>query len=234
MTRAALLACLLGTSFLNACAPARANYDAYLDHMPRSILVLPPVNLTTDAKASGAFLSTISSPLAECGYYVYPVAVVDELMKDNGLPTPGDMHQVPLEKLGEVFGADAVLYIVIKEWKTQYLVVDTSTTVTLEYRLRDIKTGVELWHQQITARHSSSQGTNNLFAMLVSAAVSAIAKAASTPEWGVARQANNAMFADPRRGIPKGHRHPDFAKDQERLKSERAAAAPPAPEAGSP
>ena len=233
MTRARLSACLLGMSLLGACMPPRANYDDFLAHTPRSVLVLPPLNMTTDAKASSAFISTISFPLAECGYYVYPVAVVDELMKENGLPTPGDMHQVPLSKIGEVFGADAVLYIVIKEWKTQYLLVDTSTTVTLAYRLTDVKTGLDLWRQEMTVRHSSSSGTNNIFAMIISAAISAIAKAASTPEWGVAREANQKMFADARRGLPKGPRHPDFAKDQERLRSERGmpprAPAPPSP-----
>ena len=135
MTRARLFACLLGTSLLGACLPARPSYDAYLCRMPRSILVLPALNLTADAKASSVFLSTISRPLAECGYYDYPVAVVDEMMKENGLPTPGDMHQVPLSKIEEVFGADAVLYIVIKAWNTSYLVISTSTTVTLDYRL---------------------------------------------------------------------------------------------------
>jgi len=233
MTRATLFACLLGTSLLGACAPRRANYDAFLNHMPASILVLPPLNLTTDAKASDAFISTISRPLAECGYYVFPVAMVDGLMKENGLPTPGDMHEVSLAKIDEVFGADAVLYIVIKQWTTQYIVVDTSTTVTLEYRLTDVKSGLDLWRQEITVRQSSSSGSNNLFAMLISAAVSAIAKAASTPEWGVARKANHAMFADAHRGLPKGLRHPDFAKDQERLRELKGMGERPAPSVAS-
>ena len=64
MTRARLFACLLGTSLLGACLPARPSYDDYLCRMPRSILVLPALNLTADAKASSVFLSTISRPLA--------------------------------------------------------------------------------------------------------------------------------------------------------------------------
>jgi hypothetical protein len=234
MTRARLLACVLGTSLLGACISARPSYDDYLDHMPRSILVLPALNLTTDTKASSAFLSTISRPLAECGYYVYPVAVVDELMKENGLPTPGDMHHVPLSKIDEVFGADAVLYIVIKAWNTSYLVISTSTTVTLDYRLVDVKTGLDLWHQEITVRDNSSAGAKDPFTAIIAALVSAIVKSASTPQWGLARQANQMLFQDARRGLLKGERHPDFDRDQERLGGLRRTGEKPVPPAPAP
>jgi hypothetical protein len=222
MSRLRLIACLAGSTFLGACA-APANYDNYLAHMPCSVLVLQPLNQTADAAASDAFISTISRPLAERGYYVYPVAVVEQMMKENGLPTPGEMHQVPLTKIDEVFGADAVLYIVIKEWTTRYIVIDTSTTVTLEYRLVDVRTAVELWHQQITLRDSSSAGAQSPLAMLVGALVAAAAKSASTPEWGLARKANEAMFRDRNRGLLPGPRHPEFSKEPERPRQERGA-----------
>lgn len=40
---------------------------------PRSILVLPPMNSSVDVNAPYSYLSTISTPLAEKGYYVFPV-----------------------------------------------------------------------------------------------------------------------------------------------------------------
>jgi hypothetical protein len=221
MTRARLLALLLGASFLGACTAPATNYGPYLDHMPRSILVLPPLNHTTDVDAGGTFLSTISRPLAECGYYVYPVAVVEAMMQENGLPTPADMHQVPPGKLAEVFDADAALYVVIKEWTTRYVLIDTTTVVTLDYRLVDLKTSTELWHQQMRMQQSSSAGSRSALEMMVGALVKAIAKSVSTPERGVAVQANSKMFADPRKGLLKGPHHPEFAKEQEQRRRGR-------------
>lgn len=74
------------------------DYSLFRSHRPRSILVLPPLNQTTDVNAPYSYLSTITRPLAECGYYVYPVAVVDAYMKENGLPSAEEMHGVALKK----------------------------------------------------------------------------------------------------------------------------------------
>ena len=69
----------------------------------------------------------MSRPLVEAGYYVFPVAVVDAFMKENGLPTAGEMHGVSLAKLREVLGADAVLYAVIENWGQKYRVISSDT-----------------------------------------------------------------------------------------------------------
>ena len=44
-----------------------------------------PLNASPDVKATYSYLSTVTRPLAERGYYVFPVAVVDQVLKDNGL-----------------------------------------------------------------------------------------------------------------------------------------------------
>ncbi len=194
------------------------DYSAYLDHMPASILVLPPLNLTTEVNASEAFLSTVTRPLAESGYYVFPMALVDQMLKENGLPTAGEMHQVPPKKLGEVFGADTVLYIVIKDWKTQYVVISSSTQVTIEYRLVDIDTGQQLWHFNQTIR----EGRGGLSVQgLIEAAAYAVVSAAADRARDLAVIANATAFGNPDHGLLKGHRHPDFEKDQRRRQADR-------------
>ena len=70
------------------------DYTAYQQHPPRSILVLPPMNESTAVEGTFGYLSTVSRPLAERGYYVFPVDVVDRLMRENGLPGAGEMHEV--------------------------------------------------------------------------------------------------------------------------------------------
>ena len=77
-------------------------------------LVLPPVNESLDTSASYSFLTHVTLPLAEGGYYVFPVAVVEETFRENGLTNPEEIHSLGLDKLYEVFGADSVMYITIK------------------------------------------------------------------------------------------------------------------------
>jgi hypothetical protein len=201
-------------------------YKPYLDHMPKSILVLPPVNNTANVHASDGFLSTVSMPLAENGYYVYPVAVVDRLFKDNGVPTPGDMQSVPLSKIAEIIGPDAVMYITIKEWTTTNVLIDATTSVTMEYRLVDTKSGELLWKCAQTFKNSSSKyansgnGIGDLVIMVVAAQAHSVAAAASDGKFEreAAANCNVLAFYDPNFGLLKGVRSPDFAKDQQRMR----------------
>lgn len=215
--RLALVLCGL---MLTGCATTKMDYRAFIEYQPRSILVLPPINNSANVRASDAFLSSITEPLAECGYYVYPVTVVDRLFKDNGVPTPGDMHSVSLAKIDEIIGPDAVMYITIREWTTTYVVIDSSTIVTLDYKLVDTKSGQTLWEWQGRAQYSSSAGQSNIIAMAVAAGVHAIGSAASDgkAERDVAVMANATTFNNPNIGLLRGVRSPAYAKDQARVK----------------
>jgi len=160
-TRTLVLSCVLCTGIV-ACAPKYSDYGTYLRHFPKSVLVLPPINESLEVQAPGMFLSTVTTLLAERGYYVMPVAVVDAVLKEQGVPLPPEMHQIPIEKLGEVFGADAVLYVTINRWTTTYLVLNTTTTVDLLYRLVDVDTKATLWEWRQPYQYSPSSQQNNL------------------------------------------------------------------------
>ncbi len=130
-------------------------------YAPKSILVLPPLNETTEVNAPYELLSSITRPLAAKGYYVYPVAVVDRYMKENGLPTPGEMHAVPLSKINEIIGADAVLYATVKRWSKPNLAtgllaalagVSPYSEVTVNYRFVDVRTGDAIWDMTRTVK----------------------------------------------------------------------------------
>ncbi|HXZ06426.1 MAG TPA: DUF799 domain-containing protein, partial [Paraburkholderia sp.] len=112
---------------------------------PLSILVLPPVNETTDVNATYGMLSQMTMPLAEAGYYVVPVAVAEETFRHNGLTTPTDIQQVAPAKLRGIFGADAALYTKVTQYGSVYLVFDSTTVVKAEAKLVDLKTGDVLW-----------------------------------------------------------------------------------------
>src|SRR5688572_25248280 len=147
---------VLATSGCVTVAPK--DYTEYQKRIPRSILVLPPLNETTEVAASYSMLTTTTRPLAEMGYYIFPVAVVDQYMKDNGLTVAGEMHQAPLAKLHEVFGADAVLYIVVEQYGTKYQVITSTTKVHARAKLVDARSGVVLWEGKAKAEGGSGAG----------------------------------------------------------------------------
>ena len=209
MSRIARLLGLAPVLLTAACATMEPHdYTAYREHMPRSILVLPPLNESVDVNASYVWLSTITMPVAERGYYVFPVAVVDAFMKDNGLPGPDEMHSVSLQKLREVFGADAVLYVVIEDWGQKYVVLSSNTVVRARARLVDTATGVEIWQGRADFTESSSSGSSDLLTMVISAALEQIIDSTADATHGVARQANYLMVYDERAGFLPGPRSP--------------------------
>jgi hypothetical protein len=213
-TRAPLRSTLLVgvASLLSLCGCAtRAphDYSALIEHMPRSILVLPPLDHSLEPAACYGSLAAISRPLAERGYYVFPVAVVDAMMRENGLPTPLEMHAVPLDKLVEVFDPDAVLYLTVHDWGTSFQVISSSTSVTIEARLVDAETGLDLWHATRTATQSSGGGDGSLAGLLIDAVVNQVGSAMSDPSPGLAREASWGLFASSDDGLLLGPLHPD-------------------------
>lgn len=201
-----------GIALLSGCVAPR-DYTALREHMPRSVLVLPPLNESLDVRATYGVLSTVTRPLAEMGYYVYPVAVIDLFLKENGLPTAGEMHQIPLNKVDEIFGADAVLYMTIEEYGTKYSIIDSSTIVRLKARLVDVKTGDLLWDGRVDVRVSSSGNSNGLIGMLISATVNQVVASSTDQAHGVSAQANTQLFTTRNKGLLYGPLHPGFGMD---------------------
>lgn len=117
-----LLPCLIAAILLSGCAgnkpatsAAKKDYTALRSEKPRSILVVPAVNRSVDVGAPDYLLSTIARPLAERGYYVFPVHLVKRLLEDDGLADADLVHGGDPTRLGKMFGADAILYIVDAE-----------------------------------------------------------------------------------------------------------------------
>lgn len=195
-------------ALLCGCATPR-DYTQYYEHFPQSILVIPPLNESTDIRATYSVLSTLTRPLAERGYYVFPVAVVDQFLQENGLPTPGEMHQIPLDKVDSIIGADAVLYVTINDYGTKYLVVDSTTQVSLTARLVDVKTGIQLWSGHADYAESSSGGGNNIFAAMIAAALNQVV-ADTTDQARSAAEEASAQLAS---SLLNGPYHPEFKAD---------------------
>ncbi|ERJ30471.1 lipoprotein, putative [Campylobacter concisus UNSWCS] len=184
--------------FFTGCSvkePEPYDYTAFLQKKPHSILVLMPTNDSTDVAGSAAVLANAVAPLSEAGYYVFPVALVNDTFKQNGITEPSEIAAVPLNKLDKIFQADSVLYINIKEYGTSYAVISSSTRVVLEAKLVDIKNGATLWNGTATAIEDSSSGQSSLLGMLVSAVISQVANTISDKSYDLAAMADAYLFS---------------------------------------
>lgn len=195
------------------CAVAPIDYTEFRLRQPRSILVLPPLNESTAVEATYGVLSTVTLPLAEMGYYVYPVAVMDRFLKENGMPTAGEMHQVPVDKVRDIVGADAVLYITVREYGTKYLLINSYTTVQSTAKLVDTRTGTTLWAGEGHAQERAG-GSGNLIADAIVAAVTQIINTATDRAHDVSRFANRNLLTVKDKGLLYGPYHPRYGTER--------------------
>lgn len=210
-----LLLISLGMLIFSGCVsmPTPHNYDAFHNADPNSILVLPPINNTTEVIAPYSVLSQVSLPISESGYYVFPVAVVEQTFKSNGLTIANDVHAVPIQKLREIFGADAALYMTINEYGTSYAVIASETRVTIEATLVDLRTGTVLWKDTATASSAETRSSNSggIIGLLVEAAISQIVETVVDAGYDISRITTTRLLsADLHNGLLYGPRSPKY------------------------
>ena len=213
ITLALSAVCLL---WLSACSTPSAKPDQsdFRNSKPKSILVLPPVNLSPDIRGSLTFLSTVTRPLSEAGYYVFPVAMVDATFKENGLQLADDIHDAPLSKLQSIFGADAVLYITVEKFGSSYVVIDSQTVVSAKAKLVDARTGTLLWQGQAIASDAEGRDNNNGLAdVLINSVIHQLASNIGNPGHQVAKLASARLLSPQSGGILYGPRSPNYGKD---------------------
>ena len=172
---------------------------------PRSILVVPALNNTTNVTAPDWFLSTISEPFSNRGYYVFPANMVRGVLNDSGLSDAGLVHSVDARRLQALFGCDSVLFINIEKWDAKYLVISTTTEVQFDYELRSCKTNATLWKNTQSLKYTpKGSNSGNLIATLVADAIIAAIEKGKPNYMPLARQANLAAAATPGQGLPPG------------------------------
>jgi len=189
---------------------------------PLSIVVLPPINNSTAADAKEYYMTTVAEPLTNRGYYVYPMEIVSDLLQQEGLYDTETIRDAPLEKFKEYFGADAVLFMTIEEWDTQYLVTSGSVTLKAKSELKSTSSGETLWFyddRMSVNTTGSSGGTGGLMGLLTQAVTTAISTA-TTDYVPIARDINKNIFL----ALPDGKYNPRFGQDQkDKIKKKEAA-----------
>jgi len=207
--RLGLLLCV--AVLATGCAtPPSYDYTAFRESRPASILILPPVNETPEILAPYGMLAQMTRPLAESGYYVMPVALVNETFRQNGLDNAADIHQVALPKLREIVGTDAALYVTVTQYGSSYTVFKSSIKVAAKADLVDLRTGTLLWSGSALATdQNNNNNSGGLIGMLISAAIKQVMNSLSDATYPIAGQASaQLLWAGRSNGILHGPRAP--------------------------
>ena len=183
-------------------------FEALEQVNPLRILVLPPQNNSPEIKGTYTFLSTISKPLGERGYYVYPVAVVDSYIKANGVTLPQEMNQIPLDKLNAQFAPDAILYTDIDYFGQKFALIDSYAYIDAHLELVDAATGNTLWQKNLVydeRQNRQQQGDSSALGQIIGAViVQVIASAMDDKFFGASSSAAMTALHDPINGLPVG------------------------------
>lgn len=186
--------------------PAKKDMSAFSAAAPRSILVVPVVNKSLDVDAPNYVLSTLPVPIAEKGYYVFPVNTTKVVLEQEGFYEGERIHEQPASTLAKLFGSDAVLYVTINRWDAQFALITTTVTVDFTYRLVS-KNDVEIWEERKQMRYQPDNSNNNAatpLAAVLSAVISAAMTRAAPNYMPLTRQANQQVFILGTNPLPDG------------------------------
>lgn len=215
-----MLAALVAAAVMSGCASSSTTitkgeaFPKMYEEQPKSLLILPPMNDSADAEAKAYYMTTIEQPLAQMGYYVFPVEMVSDIMKQQGVYDTELLYSTPLDKFYEYFGADAVLFTRIVRWDISYMVMSSTLTVTIESEIRSTKTSEELWKYRGSVTVDLSGGSSSSGDPLVNLIAQAVATAVNTAAADYvtyANQANERLLYS----MPVGPYHPLYLQDQD-------------------
>lgn len=212
-----IIAVFVAAISLSACVsmPPAHDYSAFRAADPKSVLILPPKNSTPEVIAPFSMMSQLAAPIAESGFYVFPVAVVNQTFVSNGMTVADDIHNIAPAKLKEIFGADTALYVTIEDYGTSYVVLSSETRVTVSASLIDLETSTMLWTGAATASSAEQQNASSggLVGMLVQAAVSQIFETVTDRGFDIAAMTSaRLMSAESYNGLLYGPRSPKYGQ----------------------
>lgn len=198
---------------VSSCGPASKltrgdQYAQMYEEKPITLLVMPPINRTSNVDAKEYLYTSISRPLAEAGYYVISPLLAMDVLKAESAYDAEMFVDVPLTKFQEFFGADAIVFSEINTWTKKGFGIETN----IRYFIKSAHTGEILFDRScdLYLDLQVQSGGGSALGQLVALGASAIATAA-TDHIVAARKANYFIFRD----VPRGKYSPQYLKDSQ-------------------
>lgn len=205
-----ILACCIVTSCGVTNTTTRVTqYGKMYDEKPLTLLVMPPINNSSNAEAKDLLYTSISRPLVEAGYYVISPLLAMDILKAESAYDAENFFDAPLDVFNNFFGADAVVFSVIDTWTKKGMGIETK----IRYVIKSAHTNEILFDRSCDLYLDLSVNSGysyGLLGALVDLAASAIVTAA-TDHIVAARRANYYIMQD----IPRGKYSPDHMIDME-------------------
>jgi len=204
---------LIASLFLNSCGSTGTGvlkstaYSGIYQEKPLSLLIMPPINRSTDVQAKEFFHTTLNVPIINAGYYVIPPFLSMEILKKESAYDSEMFVDQPLEIFQKVFGADMALFTIINKWDKSS--VGSKVMVEVEYVIKSTHTNEVLYSRTGSVIYNTAvrnQNSGLLMNMLLSAV-----NTAATKYVDVARACNNYTFSD----LPAGKYNLQYGLDGE-------------------
>lgn len=204
----AIACCLLASCGIGSSYTRGSQYAKMYEEKPITLLIMPPINNSTNVEAKDLLYTSISRPLVEAGYYVISPLVAMDVMKAESAYDAELFIDAPLAIFNNYFGADAVVFSVIDSWNKKGLGIETN----IRYIIKSAYTNEVLFERSCDLYLDLSINSNSgtILGILVDLAASAI-NTAATDHIIAARQANYFIMND----IPRGKYSPDHMIDKD-------------------
>jgi len=192
-------------------APTRADiYPKFYEEKPLTMLIMPPINRSSNVAAKECLYASITRPLCEAGYYVIPPFMAMDVFRNESAYDAENFLTTSLKPFQEYFNCDAVVFPIIDTWTKQGFGIRTD----LHYIIRSAHSGETMFDRtcklyldlSIKTGSTSGSGWGAILDLAISAANTAVVE-----HIVAARKANDYIFSD----IPRGYYHPDYEKDRE-------------------
>ena len=205
-----ILSCVVTSCGMMSTVTRESQYAKMYEEKPITLLVMPPINNSTNVEAKDLLYTSISRPLVEAGYYVISPLLAMDVLKAESAYDSEMFFDAPLTAFQNYFGADAVVFSVIDIWAKKGLGIETK----IRYVIKSAYTNEILFDRScdLYLDLSIDSGANGLLGALVDLAASAI-NTAATDHIMAARKANYYIIRD----IPRGKYSPEYMMDQETI-----------------
>jgi hypothetical protein len=219
MKKTMLLLGFTGVLLFTGCSPKLLSkaeaYKGFYAEKPAAILIMPPINKTTNVEAKEFFHTTLNMPLSNAGYYVIPPFLSMEILKRESAYDAELFLNAPLVKFGDVFGADLALFTVIQKWEKASIA--GTITVEIEYIFKSVKTNETVYQRngRIIVNANTNYGQSGYAALI--GMVAAAIQTAATDHTIVGAACNNITLQD----LPAGPYSPLNGKDGTQLAGEK-------------
>ena len=191
-----------------------SQYAKMYEEKPITLLVMPPINNSTNVEAKDLLYTSISRPLVEAGYYVISPLLAMDVLKAESAYDSEMFFDAPLTTFQNYFGADAVVFSVIDTWAKKGMGIETK----IRYVIKSAYTNEILFDRScdLYLDLSIDSGAQGVLGALVDLAASAI-NTAATDHIKAARKANYYILRD----IPRGKYSPEHMLDKDTIAEEK-------------